>query len=324
MNNFGEKVAFIWSVADLLRDAFKRSKYPDVILPLTVLRRLDCVLEPTKDKVMEVYAKLENKLENLAPQLRKASGFAFYNTSPFTFERLPGDAPQRAKNLRAYINGFSDNMREVVEKFDFDNTISKLDDAGLLFLVLERFKNIDLHPDKVSNLEMGYIFEELIRKFKEAMDENPGEHFTPREVIRLMVNLLLTRDREALKQNHIVRTVYDPCCGSGGMLTIAKDRIIEINPNADVHLFGQEVNPETFAVCKSDLYMKSLDGRDAENIRFGSTLGNDQHADKRFDYLLANPPYGKEWRMDKAKVVAEAERGYAGRFGAGWALCLRR
>jgi type I restriction enzyme M protein len=317
MENFGEKVTFIWSVADLLRDAFKRSKYPDVILPLTVLRRLDCVLEPTKDKVLEAYARLKGRLENLTPQLRKASGFAFYNTSPFTFERLLGDAKNLAANLRAYISGFSDNMREVVEKFDFDNTITKLDDAGLLFLVLERFKNIDLHPDKVSNLEMGYVFEELIRKFNEAMDENPGEHFTPREVIRLMVNLLLTRDRDALKQSHIVRTVYDPCCGSGGMLTIAKDRITEINPNADVHLFGQEVNPETFAVCKSDLYMKSLDGRDAENIRFGSTLGNDQHADKRFDYLLANPPYGKEWKMDREKVEAEAERGYAGRFGAG-------
>ncbi len=317
MTNFGEKVAFIWSVADLLRDAFKRSKYPDVILPLTVLRRLDCVLEPTREKVLTTYARLKDKLENLAPQLRKASGFAFYNTSPFSFERLLADARGLAANLRAYINGFSDNMREVVEKFDFDNTIAKLDDAGLLFLVLERFKNIDLHPDKVSNLEMGYIFEELIRKFNEAMDENPGEHFTPREVIRLMVNLLLTRDREALKQNHIVRTVYDPCCGSGGMLTIAKERILEINPNADVHLFGQEVNPETFAVCKSDLFMKSDDGRDAESIQFGSTLGNDRHADKWFDYLLANPPYGKEWKMDKEKVEAEAERGYAGRFGAG-------
>ncbi len=317
MHNFGEKVAFIWSVADLLRDSFKRSKYPDVILPLTVLRRLDCVLEPTRDRVLSAHARLKGKLENLAPQLCKASGFAFYNTSPFNFERLLGDAKNLAANLRAYISGFSDNMREVVEKFDFDNTLAKLDEAGLLFLVLERFKNIDLHPDKVSNLEMGYVFEELIRKFNEAMDENPGEHFTPREVIRLMVNLLLTRDREALKQSHIVRTVYDPCCGSGGMLTIAKDRIVEINPNADVHLFGQEVNPETFAVCKSDLYMKSLDGRDAENIRFGSTLGNDQHADKRFDYLLANPPYGKEWKMDREKVEAEARRGYAGRFGAG-------
>ena len=317
MDNFGEKVTFIWSVADLLRDAFKRSKYPDVILPLTVLRRLDCVLEPNKDKVLSTYAKLKDKLENLAPQLRKASGFAFYNTSPFNFERLLADSKSLAANLRAYINGFSDNMREVIEKFDFDNTIDKLDESGLLFLVLERFKNIDLHPDKVSNLEMGYVFEELIRKFNEAMDENPGEHFTPREVIRLMVNLLLTRDRDVLKQNHIVRTVFDPCCGSGGMLTIAKDRILEINPNGDVHLFGQEVNPETFAVCKSDLYMKSLDGRDAESIMFGSTLGNDQHKDKQFDYLLTNPPFGKEWKMDQKAVEAESERGYAGRFGAG-------
>ena len=317
MNNFGEKVSFIWSVADLLRDSFRRGKYPDVILPLTVLRRLDCVLEPTKEKVLAQHAKLKGKLENLGPQLCRASGFAFYNTSKYDFERLLGDAPGLAKNLRAYINGFSDNMREVIEKFDFDNTITKLDDAGLLFLVLERFKNIDLHPDKVSNLEMGYVFEELIRKFNEAMDENPGEHFTPREVIRLMVNLLLSRDKKALKEQHIVRTVYDPCCGSGGMLTIAKDRILEINPNADVHLFGQEVNPETFAVCKSDLYMKSLDGRDAERIKYGSTLAKDQHADKRFDYCLANPPYGKDWKMDKTAVEDEAARGYAGRFGAG-------
>ena len=317
MNNFGEKVTFIWGVADLLRDAFRRSKYPDVILPLTVLRRIDCVLEPTKEAVLKAHGKLKGKLDNLAPQLCKASGFAFYNTSPFTFERLLGDAPHLAANLKSYINSFSDNMREVLEKFDFENTIAKLNDGGLLFLVLERFKNIDLHPDKVSNLEMGYIFEELIRKFNESMDENPGEHFTPREVIRLMVNLLLSRDKDNLAQNHIVRTAYDPCCGSGGMLTIAKDRILELNPNAEVHLFGQEVNPETFAVCKSDLYLKSADGKDAENIKFGSTLAHDQHAGSRFDYLLTNPPYGKEWKMDQAAVETEAERGYAGRFGAG-------
>jgi type I restriction enzyme M protein len=317
MNNFGEKVTFIWSVADLLRDAFKRSKYPDVILPFTVLRRIDCVLEPTKTKVLEVHGKLKRKLENLARQLRRASGFSFYNTSPYTFESLCGDAKNLAANLKNYINSFSENMREVIEKFDFQNTIAKLEEAGLLFLVTERFKNIDLHPDKVSNLEMGYIFEELIRKFNEAMDENPGEHFTPREVIRLMVNLLLTRDKEALAEKYIVRTVYDCCCGSGGMLTIAKERIQEINQNADVHLFGQEVNPETFAVCKSDLFMKSSDGRDAENIMFGSTLGRDQHADKRFDYELTNPPFGKEWKMDQTAVEAENERGYAGRFGAG-------
>ena len=317
MNNFGDKVSFIWSVADLLRDSFKRAKYPDVILPLTVLRRLDCVLEPTKAKVLETYAKLKGRLENLAPQLCKASGFAFYNTSQFTFERLLQDHAHLAANLRAYINGFSDNMREVLEKFDFGNTISKLDEAGLLFLVLEKFKNIDLHPDKVSNLEMGYVFEELLRKFNEAMDENPGEHFTPREVVRLMVALILSHDHEALHQPGIVRTVSDPCSGTGGMLTLGKDRILEINPLAQVHLFGQEVNPETYAVCKSDLYMKSLDGKDAENIKFGSTLARDAHGGLRFDYQLANPPYGKEWKIDQKAVEAEHERGHAGRFGAG-------
>ncbi|MDD4446526.1 MAG: class I SAM-dependent DNA methyltransferase [Methanothrix sp.] len=316
-NNFSERANFIWSVADLIRDDFKRSKYQDVILPLTVLRRIDCVLASTKPAVLERNAKLKGKLDNLYPQLCDASGFAFYNTSLYDFERLVADAPNLATNLRAYMNGFSDNMREVLEKFDFNNTIAKLDEAGLLFKVVEMFKEIDLHPDKVSNIEMGYIFEELIRRFNEALNENPGEHFTPREVIGLMVNLLLSQDAEALSHNHIVRTVYDPCCGSGGMLTISKERICEINPLAEVHLFGQEVNAETFAMCKSDLYMKSADGRDAENISFGSTLSHDRHDDKRFDYLLANPPYGKDWNKEKEAVEAEAERGYAGRFGAG-------
>src|SRR5579859_3477965 len=317
MYNHSDKVNFIWSVADLIRDTFKRSKYQDVILPLTVLRRIDCVLQPTRMRVLEIHNSLKGKLDNLAPQLRRASGYSFYNTSPYDFERLLHDAPTLAANLHAYINGFSDNMREVLEKFDFNNTINKLDEAGLLFLVMEKFKNIDLHPDKVSNHEMGYIFEELIRKFNEALNENPGEHFTPREVIRLMVNLLLAQDEDALHRSHIVRTVYDPCCGSGGMLTIAKDRMLEINPQAEVHLFGQELNGETFAICKSDLYMKSADSSDADNIKFGSTLSRDQHAGKHFDYLLTNPPYGKEWKMDQAGVEAEAARGYAGRFGAG-------
>lgn len=317
MSNHSEIVSFIWSVADLIRDTFKRGKYQDVILPLTVLRRLDCVLEPTKDQVLETNVRLKGRLENLTPQLQKASGYAFYNTSLYNFEKLLGDSPNIAANLKNYINGFSENMREVIEKFDFNNTIDKLDEAGLLFLVVEKFKNIDLHPEKISNHDMGYIFEELIRKFNEALNENPGEHFTPREVIKMMVNLQLSQDIEVLSKNHIVRTVYDPCCGSGGMLTTAKERIQEINHNADVHLFGQEVNPETFAICKSDLYMKSADGRDAENIVFGSTLSEDKHADKRFDYLLANPPYGKDWNRDKEKVEAEFERGTAGRFSAG-------
>lgn len=318
MKNFSDKVSFLWSIAELLRDSFKRSKYQDVILPLTVLRRIDCVLQPTKPKVLERQARLKAQgLQNLDAQLRRAAGYAFYNTSLYDFEKLLNDAPNLAANLRNYIAGFSPNMREVLEKFDFDNTITKLDEAGLLFLVLERFKEIDLHPDAVSNLEMGYLFEELIRKFNEALNENPGEHFTPREVIRLMVNLILAQDRDALSHNHIVRTVADPCCGSGGMLTLAKERILEINANAQVHLFGQEVNPETFAVCKSDLYMKSPDGTDADNIKFGSVLSNDQHATRRFDYMLANPPYGKEWKMDADAVNKEAEKGELGRFGAG-------
>src|SRR5712691_9279794 len=299
MHNFSEKVNFIWSVADLIRDTFKRSKYQDVILPLTVLRRIDCVLQPTKEAVLEVNARLKGRIDNLAPQLRRASGYSFYNTSLYDFERLLNDAPNLAANLRAYINGFSDNMREVLEKFDFNNTIIKLDEAGLLFLVMEKFKNIDLHPDKVSNHDMGYIFQELIRKFNEALNENPGEHFTPREVIRLMVNLLLAQDEAALHRSHIVRTVYDPCCGSGGMLTIAKERMLEINQEVEVHLFGQELNGETFAICKSDLYMKSVDSSDADNIKFGSTLSKDQHADKHFDYLLTIPPMAKSGKWTR-------------------------
>src|SRR5579875_3864966 len=324
INNFSEKVNFLWSIAEIIRDTFNRSDYKDVILPFTVLRRIDCVLEPTRQKVLEQYEMLQRlqreqktQLQNMERHLSSASGYAFYNLSPYDFKRLLEDHTHLAANLQSYINGFSENMREVLDNFGFPNTIAKLNSAKLLYPVMERFKNIDLHPDKVSNHEMGYIFEELIRKFNEALNENPGEHFTPREVIHLMVNLLLAQDFEALKQKHIVRTVYDPCCGSGGMLTIARDHIHTINELAEVHLFGQEVNGETFAICKSDLYMKSADGRDADNIKFGSTLSKDQHADKRFDYLLTNPPYGKEWKMDQAAVEAEAARGYAGRFGAG-------
>jgi len=321
--NHGEIVSFFWGVADLIRDTFKRGKYQDVILPLTVLRRLDCVLEGTKGKVLETHAKLKGRLENLDPQLRKASGYAFYNTSRFDFDRLLADAPHLTANLRNYINGFSPNMREVLEKYEFDNTISKLDEAGLLFKVLERFKNVNLHPDVVDNPTMGTIFEELVRKFNEALNENPGEHFTPRDVVHLMVDLLFAGDGKKVGKEGVVVTICDPCCGSGGMLTIAKDHILGapgrlgINPKGDVHLFGQEVNPETFALCKSDLYMKDPTGRDADNIAYGSVLSADRHARRRFDYLIANPPYGKDWKRDQEAVEEEYERGFAGRFGAG-------
>jgi len=328
--NHSEIVSWLWGVADLIRDTFKRGKYQDVILPLTVLRRLDCVLAATKQKVLGKQAELrDKKLENLDAQLRKASGFAFYNTSKYDFDKLVGDAPHVAANLRHYIAHFSPNMREVLEKFDFDNTISKLDEAGLLFQVLERFKAVNLHPEKIDNATMGTIFEELIRKFNEALNENPGEHFTPRDVVHLMADLMLAGDESRIRAKGTVRTVYDPCCGSGGMLTITKDHITKglrrngtifrppVSLDAEIHLFGQEVNPETWAVSKSDLFMKDPTGRDADNITYGSTLSSDRHAGKSFDYLIANPPYGKDWKRDEDVVRAEHERGAVGRFAAG-------
>jgi len=328
--NHSEIVSFLWGVADLIRDTFKRGKYQDVILPLTVLRRLDCVLSRTKEKVLKRQAELRGKgLQDLQSQLRAASGFAFYNTSRYDFDKLLGDAPHLAANLRNYIAGFSQNMREVLEKFDFDNTISKLDEAGLLFQVLERFKNVDLHPDKVDNPTMGMIFEELIRKFNEALNENPGEHFTPRDVVHLMADLMLAGDEARIRRPNVVATVYDPCCGSGGMLLISKEHITigvrkngailrgPINPSAEIYLFGQEVNPETWAVSKSDLFIKEPTGRDADNIAFGSTLSNDRHAGRPFDYLIANPPYGKDWKRDEETVRDEHARGETGRFAPG-------
>ncbi|MEA1945607.1 MAG: class I SAM-dependent DNA methyltransferase, partial [Euryarchaeota archaeon] len=318
MNNFSEKINFIWSVADeVLRDDFKRSKYPDVILPFTVLRRLDCVLAPTKSRVLDRYEMLKGEIEHPDGQLRHASGYSFYNVSPYDFEKLLDDPKNIGKNLRSYINGFSGNMREIIEKFKLRGTIDTLDEKGLLFLLIQKFCSVDLHPDAVSNHEMGYIFEELIRKFNEQMNENPGEHFTPREVIRLMVNLLFSQDKDALAKNHIIRTVYDPACGTGGMLSIAKEHILEdINPNADIKLFGQEVNDETFAICKSDLLIKG-DDKDADNIKPDSCFSRDGHPNDTFDYMLSNPPYGKDWKKDKNFIMEEAERGYAGRFGAG-------
>ncbi len=328
--NHSEIVSFLWGVADLIRDNFKRGKYQDVILPLTVLRRLDCVLAPTKKKVLKRNAEMRKRgLRKPGGQLRKASGFVFYNTSQYDFERLLGDPQNIAENLRNYIAGFSENMREVIARFDFDNTISKLDEAGLLFQVLERFGTVDLHPKRVDNPTMGMIFEELIRKFNEALDENPGEHFTPRDVVHLMVDLMLAGDEKHLSREGAIQTIYDPCCGSGGMLMIAKEHITQgvrengrqvkrpLNSNADIHLFGQEVNPETWAISRSDFFMNDPEGRDAGNIVFGSTLSHDRHADQTFDYLIANPPYGKNWRSDEHAVQSEHARGESGRFGVG-------
>ena len=311
--NHQQIVNFIWSIANLLRDDFKRAKYPDVILPLTVLRRLDCALEKTKPNVLKRYDQYKRRLKDMDGILRKASGYDFYNTSQYDFKKLLDDPKNIGKNLRLYINAYSPSMREIIEKFNAQ--IEALEEANLTYQVIEQFSTVDLHPDTVSNLAMGYVFEELIRKFNEASNENPGEHFTPREIIRLMVNLLFASDLDTLKKQRIIKTIYDPACGSGGMLTEAKEWILEsVNKTAQIELFGQEVNPETFAVAKSDLLIK---GDNADNIKFGSTLSHDHLFGKTFDYMLSNPPYGKEWKKDQKEVEKEAELGDQGRFGAG-------
>ncbi len=293
--NHSEVVSFIWGVADLIRDAFGRGKYQDVILPLTVLRQLDCVLAPTIAKVVQTQGKFKGRLEDPSGQLREASGFAFYNAS----------------------------------RYDFDNTISKLDEAGLLFQVLERFKNVDLHPDKVDNPTMGTIFEEVMGRFNEALNENPGEHFAPRDVVHLMVDLMLAGDITRIRRKGVALSVYDHCCRSRGMIMITEEHVIigvrrngdiirpAVNHEAEIHLFGQEVNPETWAVSKSDLSTKNPRGHHAANIAFGSTLSNDGHANRSFDYLVANPPYGKDWKRDEKAVRDEHGRGSAGRFSPG-------
>lgn len=314
-HNFQEKVNFIWSIADLLRGDYKQAEFQDVILPLTVLKRLDDVLEPTKEKVFKKNQELKEKgIENKDLILTKASGYPFYNISKFTFKSLLQDPNNIAKNLRAYINGFSQNMYNILENFEFSNEIKKLDEANLLYLIIQRFNDMDLHPDVVSNHEMGTIFEELIRKFSEQSNETAGEHFTPREVIRLMVRLLIAGNG-SLKQKNIIKTVYDPANGTGGMLTTAKDEILSINPTAQIYLFGQELNPKIFAIAKSDILIK---GEEADNIKKGNSFSEDQLSGKTFDLMLSNPPFGVEWKKVEEFVRKEAEElGFEGRFGAG-------
>ena len=318
MSKHQETVSFIWNVANLIRDTFKRGEYADVILPFTVLRRVDCVIRPTQEAVRKQYLELHGKIDNIDPLLRKTSGVAFYNTSKFNFDRLLDDHANIYSNFMAYYNAFSDEMREeVLDNFKFRAVIEDLNKNNLLYMVVEKFSNINLHPDELSNHEMGYVFEELIRKFNEANNENPGEHFTPREIIRLMVDLMLVTEDEKLKQPNIISSIYDPCCGTGGMLTITKERIMEKNPTADIHLFGQELNQKTYAVTKSDMLMMNPDGVDAARIQQGSSLSKDEFHNEKFHYLIANPPYGKNWDMDKKFVTAEHNEGERGRFAPG-------
>jgi type I restriction enzyme M protein len=307
--------AFVWSVADLLRGDYKQSEYGRVILPLVVLRRLDCVLESTKADVLQRKAELEGRIDNLEPVLQATARQQFYNTSPLDFRRLLDDASNIADNLRAYIGAFSAAARDVIEKFDFNTQITRLDRANLLYLVISRFADMDFHPETVSNLEMGYLYEELVRRFSELSNETAGEHFTPREVIRLMVNLLFIEDGDILTKPGIVKTMYDPACGTGGMLSVSEDHLRSLNPRASLEVFGQELNAETYAICRSDMMMK---GKGASRIYWGNSFTEDGLPDEHFDYMLANPPFGVEWKKVEDKIKSEAAaRGFSGRFGAG-------
>ena len=316
MNNFSEKVSFIWSIAELLRGPYRPNQYKDVMLPLIVLRRLDCVLEPTKDKVIEKAKSLKgSKVTNMEPILNKTAKQPFHNISKFNFEKLKGDPNNIAPNLVHYIKKFSTRAREIIEHFGFEEQIEKLDKSDRLFKVISTFCDIDLHPEKVSNIEMGYIFEELIRKFNEASNEEAGDHFTPREVIRLMVNLILAPDGNILTKKGIVKTLYDPACGTGGMLSVAEDYLHELNPDAQLEVFGQDYNGQSYAICGSDMMIK---GQSLDNVRFGDSFIEDHMHGKTFDYMLANPPFGVEWKPQLAHIKKEHEKeGYGGRFGAG-------
>ncbi len=315
VQGFSDKVGFIWSVADLLRGDYKAHEYGQVILPLTVLRRLDCVLEPTKAAVIARAADLAGKIENVEPILLRAAGQPFYNTSPLGFARLLDDPGNVAGNLRTYIAGFSTGAVEVLDRYGFDNQITRLDNAGLLFHVVSRFADVDLHPDAVPNGAMGYIFEELLRKFSEMSNETAGEHFTPREVIRLMVNILFSEDDDLLRGGSPVRTMFDCACGTGGMLTGGQEHLAGLNPKARLEVFGQELNPETWAIARSDLMIK---GQDPARIRLGNSLSADEFGGKRFDYMIANPPFGVDWkRIQKQLTDEQNQLGDNGRFGAG-------
>ena len=312
---------FIWSICNLLRGPYKRNEYRKVILPLTVLRRFDCLLAPTKARVLAQHAKIGTKPETVVRSLlRKVTKRPFYNLSRLDLPKLLDDPNRIAPNLNAYVNGFSPNVREIMERFAFDRQIARMEEKNLLYEVVKRFAGVDLSPERVDNVQMGYVFEELIRIGAEQSNEEAGEHFTPREVIKLMVNLLLAPERD-LRRSHIVKTIYDPACGTGGMLSVAEKYIHTLNADANLHLFGQDWNDEAWAVCKSDMLIK---GEDDDNIRLGDTFTRDAFAyDDRggrwaFDYMLANPPFGVEWKQQRSHVEREAESlGDDGRFGAG-------
>jgi len=313
--NVNEKAALIWAIADKLTGVYKPHEYGEVILPMTVFRRFDCILAETKDAVLEKYESVKN-LPMRDILLRKASKHSFYNTSKYTFEKLLDDPDNIEVNFRAYLEGFSENVRNILEKFKFDGHITTMANKGILYIVIKEFTSpkANLHPNVISNLEMGYIFEEIIRKFSESHNEDAGQHYTPREVIRLMVNILFYDDNDILAGNNVAKTIYDPACGTGGMLSVAEEYLHQLNASTELMAFGQELNDQTFAICKADMLIK---GNDADFIKDGNTLSDDQFEGQTFDYIISNPPFGREWKNEKAKVEKEAKRGFAGRFGPG-------
>ena len=307
--------SFIWSVADLLRGDYKQSEYGKVILPFTVLRRLDCVLESTKPAVLTEFADKTAAGLNPEPFVLRKAGQSFYNTSPLDMARLMGDQDHIRENLYAYIQGFSPDARDIFERFEFQTQVDRLAKCGLLYQVTEKFARIDLSPAAVDNHDMGLAFEELIRKFAEISNETAGEHFTPREVIRLMVNLIFVEDDDVLSKPGVVRTIYDPTAGTGGMLSVAGEHLAAQNPDARLTMYGQELNDESYAICKADMLIK---GQDVANIIAGNTLSDDGHAHRKFDYMLSNPPFGVEWKKVEKEVRREHEsQGFNGRFGPG-------
>ncbi len=312
-----EMVSFIWNICNLLRGPYKRSEYRKVILPMTVLRRFDCILKPTKAKVLQEFDKLKGKSENIIrPSLCAITGREFYNLSKLDFERLLDDPNHIAQNLNSYINGFSNNVRQIMERFNFGQEILKMAEKNLLYEVVRAFcsPKVNLSADKIDNMQMGYIFEELIRIGAEQSNEEAGHHFTPREIIKLMVNLLLSPE-EDLAKSHIVKKIYDPACGTGGMLSTSDEYIRDLNSQSNPILYGQDLNDEAYAICKSDMLIK---GANAENIKLGDSFTNDEFAREQFDYMLANPPFGVEWKQQKNFIDREQEvLGYEGRFGAG-------
>ena len=315
-SNINEKAALIWAIADKLTGVYKPHEYGEVILPLTVIRRFDCILADTKDAVLEKYESVKTLPMHDVFLKKAAGGLEFYNTSKYTFERLLDDPDNIEDNFRDYLNGFSENVRGIIEKFKFDSHITTMVNKGILYIVIKEFTSpkANLHPDVISNLEMGYIFEEIIRRFSESHNEDAGQHYTPREVIRLMVNILFNDDSDILSGNNVAKTIYDPACGTGGMLSVAEEYLHELNKSTELLAFGQELNDQTFAICKADMLIK---GNDADYIKDGNTLSDDQFEGHTFDYIISNPPFGREWKNEKTKVEAEAKRGFAGRFGAG-------